>query len=159
MTSRNERPPEPRPRADPVPRAAAWLGGAGLIPFAAGAALCWLFPDDILPQQLLGAYGAVILAFMGGCRWGFAAAGMGRGPTWVALGVSVMPALLGWVALFTQPPTPLIALAAGFAVLLAADIRLTRAGGAPAWWTRLRWPLTAGAVASLLLGALGSAAV
>jgi hypothetical protein len=48
----------------------------------------------------------------------------------------------------------LVALALGFASLLVADIRLTREGGAPAWWPTLRWPLTVGAAGSLLLGAV-----
>ena len=37
-----------------------------------------------------------------------------------------------------------IALAAGLITLLIADLRLTRLGGAPAWWPRLRWPAMCG---------------
>ena len=45
-------------------------------------------------------------------------------------------------------------LALGLVALFAADISLTRAGGAPAWWPALRLPLTVVATASLVAGAL-----
>jgi len=38
--------------------------------------------------------------------------------------------------------------------LFSADVSVTRAGGAPAWWPALRLPLTAGATACVLAGAL-----
>lgn len=140
-----------------VPYPALVLGFAGLLPFAAGALLHAFGPEtarDLSEQALLG-YGAVILSFMGGCRWGFAAAGLGGGPDWVPLGVSVLPALLGWAALIALPfGAAALVLAAGFGLLFAADVALTRTGGAPAWWPRLRLPLTLGAAGFLTFGAL-----
>lgn len=143
---------------DRVPDAAVVLGGAGLIPFAGLAMAVWLLEGEAQIQAegaLLG-YGAVILAFMGGCRWGFAAAGLGGGASVSNLAVSVVPALYGWAALLAAPAAAMVLLATGFAALLAADLGLARRGGAPAWWPRLRWPLTGGAVISLLLGALAT---
>ena len=142
------------PRAT-VPAPAKWLGAAGLVPFAGLAAYALLGPgaDAALARGGLAGYGAVILSFMGGCRWGFAAAGLGEGASWTNLGLSVLPALLAWPLLYVADPARLLLLAFGFAVLLLADILLVRRGGAPDWWPRLRWPLTAGAVAGLLLGA------
>ncbi len=141
-----------------VPGAAAWLGGAGLLPFAGLAAALWLLPEagpwpGIAGGALVG-YGAVILAFMGGCRWGFAAAGLGGGASWINLGLAVIPALFAWAAAMLPRETACALLAVGFAGLLAADIALARRGGAPAWWPRLRWPLSVGAAGSLLAGAL-----
>lgn len=135
-----------------VPRPALVLGLAGLIPFAGLALACALAPppyDDLAHRALTG-YGAVILSFMGGCRWGFAA--MAARPDYGRLGLSVVPALYAWAAM--AGPAPLGLLALGFAALLVADIALTRAGGAPPWWPGLRWPLTLGAVASLLVAVL-----
>lgn len=141
--------------ADPVPLPALALGLAGLIPFATLALLGHLGPDAWRPHALsaLCSYGAIILSFMGGCRWGLAAAGLGKGPEWGLLGLSVLPALYGWGAMALPLDQSKIALALGLLGLLAADLRLTRFGGAPAWWPRLRLPLSLGAVAGLLAGA------
>lgn len=134
-----------------VPGPARLLGLAGLIPFAAGALAVWVWPESTFPSAALAGYGAVILSFMGGCRWGLAAAGLGEGPAMRPLAISVIPSLYAWAVVFLWSPAPLLALAVGFAALLAADMALTREGGAPAWWPALRWPLTAGAVASLVI--------
>ncbi|MGF1500690.1 MAG: DUF3429 domain-containing protein [Paracoccaceae bacterium] len=143
-------------RSDQVPPAALWLGGAGVLPFAGLALLASFGPAGWQGAAVtwLEGYGVAILSFMGGCRWGFAAAGLGRGPDWGPIAGSVVPALYAWaVAGALAPPWSLALLALGFVALLGADVALTRAGGAPAWWPRLRWPLTAGAAVSLLLGA------
>jgi len=137
-----------------VPRAAAWLGAAGLVPFLAGAAVLWLGPAEPRVAQALAAYGAVILSFMGGCRWGFAAAGLGEGAGWRALTISVVPALVAWGAVMAPGDWPLIVTAGALAALYLADLSLSRAGGAPVWWPRLRLPLTAVAAACLIAGAL-----
>ncbi|MEO1776520.1 MAG: DUF3429 domain-containing protein [Pseudomonadota bacterium] len=144
-----------------VPAPAAWLGLSGLLPFAALAIASASLSGQIgdLAAAALAGYGAVILSFMGGCRWGFAAAGLGEGSAedaiaWWRYAVSVLPALYAWpVMLMIDPWRPAL-LALGFVALLAADIGLTRTGGAPAWWTALRWPLSLGAAGALLLGAV-----
>jgi len=139
-----------------VPRPALWLGLAGLIPFAALAIAVHLAPAPWAAEARgsLAIYGAVILSFMGGCRWGFAAAGLGEGATWWRLSVSVIPALLAWAALSVGETAALWAGAMGMAALFAADVALTGAWGAPVWWPALRLPLSAGAAAALLAGAL-----
>jgi hypothetical protein len=154
MTDPETAPPATPPPATP-PESARLLGYAGLLPFAA-LALCALFAPEALAgwaRASLAHYGATILAFMGGCRWGFAAAGLGEGPTLRPLALSVAPSLLAWVALSVPAPGDLLLLAAGLGALLAADLALVREGGAPKWWPALRWPLTVGAAASCVLGA------
>lgn len=138
-----------------VPGPAAWLGGAGLIPFAGLAIGAWTAPGAWQPLalQALAGYGAIILSFMGGCRWGFAAAGLGRGATWQALAVSVLPALYAWPLLLLASAWAGLLLAPGFAALYLADRVATQSGDAPPWWPRLRLPLTLGAVLSLVAGA------
>ncbi|MGF1552205.1 MAG: DUF3429 domain-containing protein [Paracoccaceae bacterium] len=160
-TARDDRRPMPG-----VPEAAAWLGLSGLIPFGLGAAGTLLLSGEpgALTRDLLAGYGAVILSFMGGCRWGFAAAGLGREALpgdargarreWLRYGVSVIPALFAWPVLWLDDPLRLGLLAVGFVVLLSADVTLAERGGAPAWWPVLRRPLSWGAA-----GCLGLAAV
>ncbi|MEM1344888.1 MAG: DUF3429 domain-containing protein, partial [Pseudomonadota bacterium] len=138
-----------------VPQAAAWLGGAGVLPFAGLALAAWIAPEPWGSTAYGGlvAYGTAILSFMGGCRWGFAAAGLGEGPTWRPIALSVLPALWAWALSFIGGTLQPLGLAAGFAALLWADVVLTRQGGAPVWWPALRWPLTLGAVSALVAGA------
>lgn len=137
--------------APPAP--ALLLGYAGLSPFFGLVALAAAGLWDGAAAALL-AYGAVILSFMGGCRWGFACAGLGRGPSLVALTISVAPALLGWAALLGRnllgDAGAATVLAAGFLALYAADVLAARAADAPTWWPKLRAPLTAGAAGSLI---------
>ena len=135
-----------------TPSAARWLGLAGLIPFAAaaGAGMVPVAPLHDLALQALLAYGAVILSFLGGIRWGLATA-MVEDPAALSgpLCASVLPALLGWFALLVPASAGLIVLALGFAAMLLADLRLTMA---PPWYRSLRLPLSAGAITALLVG-------
>ncbi|MEM6972866.1 MAG: DUF3429 domain-containing protein [Pseudomonadota bacterium] len=149
----------PRRLMPGVPAAAGWLGLSGLLPFF-GLSLMLIFevgPGDRI-AGLLAEYGAVILSFMGGCRWGFAAAGHGASPGGATAlwryGISVLPALWAWPVLAMPDPWRMGLLALGFLGLLAADVRLAEAEGAPTWWPAMRWPLTLGAAASLLFAAL-----
>ena len=144
-----------------VPRPALWLGLAGLIPFVGLALICWLpgnLEDDHIQwaAPLLTGYGVVILSFMGGCRWGMAAAGLGEGANVNALAISVLPALYAWVVALLPDMQAQALLAIGLLGLLAADLRLTKTGGAPSWWPSLRWPLSLGAAGSLFAGALAA---
>ena len=63
-----------RPTPKGPARLATALGIAGLIPFAAGAALALLSDDAAAARAALLAYGAVILSFLGAVHWGLALA-------------------------------------------------------------------------------------
>ncbi|MFC3230591.1 DUF3429 domain-containing protein [Marinibaculum pumilum] len=140
-----------------VPAAALWLGLAGALPFLALAAALFLAPPDLRPvaQQAIAGYGAVILSFLGGIHWGLALQA-GR-PLWSRLGPAVLPSLLGWAALLLAPVPGLLLLAAGFIAMALADHRAARAGAAPDWYPRLRWPLSGAVTASLCLAVLAIA--
>jgi len=137
-----------------VPRAALLLGAGGVLPFLA-AALGVLFADHLYPFSLLAliTYGAVILSFLGGIRWGLAIAGMvPRAALARALIVSVVPALLGWAALLLSLRQGYLLLVVAFVVALLDDVAATRRGEAPPWYPKLRLPLTLAAAACLALG-------
>lgn len=137
------------------PRAATLLGYAGLLPFFGLAGLAIWGPPALsqIASSGLLVYGVAILSFMGGCRWGFAAAGLGRGATISAFAVAVAPALVGWAALWARPilsdavVSGLLVLS--LAALLISDLWAARTGAAPDWWPALRVPLTIGACLSL----------
>jgi hypothetical protein len=137
-----------------IPTAALILGWMGVLPFAA-LALFGIFGapglGDIATCALIG-YGAIILSFMGGAQWG---ATMMRRPTpepaasWLGYGVSVLPALLGWAALALPAPAALGVFPVGFGLLLIYDLASARRGDTPAWYPRLRAPLTITVIACL----------
>lgn len=138
------------------PPAALILGGAGLIPFIALSALVILGQPllGIEPRPLLAAYGAVIASFLGGLRWGAAAASPeGKGADYA---VSVVPSLIAWAALFAPAPWDLRALGALVLVWGLVDQDLPRRGLVAAWLGRLRLVLSG--VAGLALLAAGFAA-
>ena len=134
-----------------IPKAACWLGFAGLIPFfsAAFIGLVWSTPLHEISLKALLAYGAVILSFLGGIRWGLAIATSKSSGLLGPLAMSVAPALVGWVALLVPSSVGLVLLALGFAVMLMADFRLSTA---PYRYTTLRLPLSIGAIVCLLIG-------
>jgi hypothetical protein len=143
-----------------MPTAAKWLGGLGLLPFIC-LSVAGTFLDGALRERAvfaLAAYGATILSFLGGIHWGLSIGGTGSANNDCAmlrrLAVSVTPPLAAWVALLLSISASLLVLAAAIAVMLWVDIRAARAGDAPDWYPRLRWPLSCVAVAALLLAGL-----
>lgn len=142
------------------PRLAILLGYAGLIPFISGAIGIWITPPawrtDVLMALLH--YAAVILAFMGAIHWGLAMARERQDDAaHRQLGLSVLPALLGWLAISSGLPA-LLALAlliSGFIGLYLADVHAVKLELAPRWYTALRKPLTAVVLISLLAAWLG----
>jgi hypothetical protein len=142
-----------------IPRTALWLGLAGVLPFAAPVAADWLagaLPSGHSWAALQFWYGVVILSFMSGSLWGFAA----RGGDAAGHALSTLPALAAFalVALLwpgvVPLPVALLALAALFLALLPLDARTQRRGDAPGWWMQLRLLLTGLVVICLGLGAV-----
>ncbi|MDQ2090746.1 DUF3429 domain-containing protein [Marimonas arenosa] len=144
-----------------LPRTALWLGLAGLIPFVWGA-LTTVAPAlgdsarEVIGPRMVGPYvqlfyGMVILSFMSGVLWGFAARAPHDKAGW-AYGVSVIPALWAFFMTGGGPYAAGLALIAGFLGLLALDWVYWRAGLAPPWWMTLRVMLTVVVVVCLGIG-------
>jgi len=145
---------------DSVPNAALALGALGAVPFVvlSGASLVL---EGLAAQQALFAlatYGAVILSFLGGIHWGLAVAPAPTGSPASAklrrLGASVVPSLVGWVALSLPTGPGLLVLSAAFALMLSFDLYAQRRGEAPPWYPKLRLPLTLVVCVALLLAAI-----
>lgn len=144
-----------------VPHTALLLGLAGLLPFLWGAATA-LWPEfgvpvarrigiDFVGVPVLAGYGKIILAFMSGVIWGFAArADDHRAP--LAYVLSVIPALWAFFLVVGATPAALIFLIAGFIGLLGIDALFWHHGLAPGWWMRIRIMLTTVVVACLAVG-------
>jgi hypothetical protein len=128
-----------------VPLPALLLGFAGLIPPVGLTAVALLDLGLFAPSTpgFVLTYAAVILSFLGGTWWGFVS--RSDRPGWTLLGISVLPALAGWAAIFSfQPPMALFALAIALIAALAVDGHLSQRRLAPRWWMLLRLPLSLG---------------
>lgn len=140
-----------------LPRPLLWLGLAGLLPFLGTALLAWTAPEDWRGVALyaLAAYGAVILSFLGAVHWGLALRAPADEATAMAprLGLGVLPALVGWVALLLPPLPGLGLLALGILGTAAVETAAAGRGLVPPAYLRLRWILSLGAAFSLLVGA------
>ena len=131
------------------------LGFAGLIPFVAGAFGAVAWTDALQSDRALAAlvaYGAVILAFLGGVHWGFvlqpsaAEAEVAAARTRSRLVFGVAPSLVGFAALLMQmlglAALALALLLAGFVTVTAIEVSLDRRGRLPPGYMLLRWILS-----------------
>jgi len=137
--------------------AASRLGLFGLVPFVGLAAAAVVSPVEYkaIAAHALLAYGATILAFLGGIFWGGVLAKpalpVGERVWFVCIGV--IPQLLGWIALLVPTPLGHALTAAGLIALVALDRTAVRAGLAPVWFLSLRWKLSLAAAIAMILGA------
>jgi len=142
-----------------VPVTALLLGAGGALPFIMLAMVPLLLPATLRdPAHLaLCTYAAIILSFLGGVHWGLTLATADARMTEhyrLRLVLSVMPSLLGWGALFLPAGWDLVTLAGAFAVMLLVDLGPGARSGAPAWYPRLRRPLSVAVVTALMMSAL-----
>ncbi len=135
----------------PLPPFAIVLGIAGLLPFIACSLGALSLSSDGSTRSLLAlvAYGATILAFLGGVHWGFALDG-GDTPSdrvqRARFGLGVLPSLIGWAALLITfiglPTTGLLVLTAGFVATTVVEAQAARRGLMPQRYMWLRWGLS-----------------
>lgn len=139
-----------------VPAPAIVLGTAGLIPFFFLTGL-WLTGSDataLVARQALLAYSIAILSFMGAVHWGLAMTVTPGEQPWRRYFVSVLPALAATAAAFLGGGLQFMWLAVCFFGLVLYDLYAVRRAEAPAWYPRLRWPLTITVCVCLLAAAL-----
>jgi hypothetical protein len=134
-----------------IPNSALILGLAGLIPFFWGTATSLEFGLEIskfnwLNEEYRGSsinltYGTVILAFMSGVLWGFAAnVSDKRRP--IGLILSVLPALWAFFTFNGILSNPFMSLIIGFLGVFIIDVRFYYWHMTPKWWLSLRSFLT-----------------
>ena len=134
-----------------IPNSALILGLSGLIPFFWGTVTSLDFVIENLKltglsKEYTGArinltYGTIILAFMSGVLWGFAAnVGGKRQP--IGFILSVLPALWAFFTFNGLLINPLAGLIIGFLGVFAIDVRFYYWQLTPEWWLSLRCILT-----------------
>lgn len=135
-----------------APKPALYLGFSGLIPFVTAPLLMAttqsFYPEVAYAQML---YGACIVSFLGGARWGFAIPdGSPAQPDWMNLGNSVVPSLLAWLALLCRDNIVEGAMLVMMGLGLSLHYDLTLLPGYPAWFKAMRTVLTLVATFSLV---------
>ena len=134
-----------------IPNSALILGLSGLIPFFWGTVTSLdIVIENLkltgLSKEYTGArinltYGTIILAFMSGVLWGFAAnVGGKRQP--IGFILSVLPALWAFFTFNGLLLNPLAGLIIGFLGVFAIDVRFHYWQLTPEWWLSLRCILT-----------------
>jgi Protein of unknown function (DUF3429) len=137
-----------------IPASALALGLAGLIPFVAGAICSWGIVPFLAAGQglrLIIVYGAIILSFLGGVRWGTAMGPYDAKRQAFEFSASVLGSLAGLAAVFLPAVPALTLLIAGFLMQGLWDVTTVESGRLPGWFGKLRMVLTAGAVVSLIV--------
>lgn len=136
------------------PGLAVGLALAALVPFVTGALGLWLTPQAwrewVMNEYL--AFAAVMLAFMGAIHWGLAMrADEASEKAPMQMGLSVIPPLLGWLALSLPINFAIPLFFFAFGTLYFADNWAVKQGLAPAWYTRLRRPVSLAIIASMMV--------
>lgn len=135
-----------------APKPALYLGFSGLIPFLSAPGLIAItnsFYPEIAYAQMV--YGASIVSFLGGTRWGFSLPdGSPALPDWKNLGNSVVPSLVAWMALLCRDNIAegILIVIMGLGLSLFYDLALLP--GYPAWFKAQRTILTLVATFSLV---------
>jgi hypothetical protein len=141
---------------NPWHRERAWLGYAGLFPFAAALVALAGATDPAardLAVDVMRYYAAVIASFLGAVHWGVAVLELDMRRARLRWGV--MPALIAWTLLLVPPTAALPGFVVLFAAILYVDWQLLPLPDEH--YRPLRAQLSAGVilmltVASLLLG-------
>ncbi|XP_056148820.1 transmembrane protein 69 isoform X2 [Lampris incognitus] len=135
-----------------APKPALYLGFSGLIPFLSAPLLMVVtqsFCPEVAYMQVV--YGASIVSFLGGARWGFAIPeGSPARPDWMNLGNSLVPSLLAWLALLCRDNVAEGALVVIMGLGLSLHYDLTLLPSYPAWFKAMRTILTLVATFSLV---------
>ena len=137
-----------------TPQAPLALTTTSIIPFVASAGAMYVWRGDTALQQTAGlwliVYGAVVMSFLGGVRWGAEMTRRDK-PRFGELLSSIFGVLIGWtlvIAYFQWRPDKILFLAMAAALILHYVLDVM-SGEMPIWYRRLRvWP-TLGAVLSL----------
>ncbi|MCB1379305.1 MAG: DUF3429 domain-containing protein [Alphaproteobacteria bacterium] len=136
-----------------IPGLALGLGLAGVLPFWA-AAVSQYWNHEWLPGDLAFragiVYGAVILSFLGGIRWGVAVGGMAWRRHRLEFALGVLPSLAGVAAVLLPEILGIALLISAFLMQALWDVMSVESGKLPKWFGTLRTLLTSGAVTALI---------
>ena len=135
------------------------LGYMGLLPIIAPTILLFLDGNhSVMLSHWLINYAAIILTFVGALHWAFAMTvdKLSERDKSLTFIWSVIPALVGWIALFINAFYACLLLAIFFILNLTQDKKFPKNSGLPLWYLPLRSRLTYLVTTCLLLAAVHS---
>lgn len=139
-----------------------FLALLGFVPFLAGTMIEFLPTNASTAtlkaywMKMFPLYGAIILSFLGGIRWGIAITDQTTERQTAALAWSVVPSLWAWAAVFFAAPINYLMLAAGFAAMGLWDRKLAADPRVPVWFVTLRKVLSWLVTIAMLAAAVGA---
>lgn len=133
-----------------------WITFAGAIPFIACSAALWLAPNQYrsFTVNILAAYAAVILSFLGGIQWGMALNIIDTAPKSARnmFFLSVVPSLLAWgMLLLPEARSRMLVAIFLFAFVWVIDALLNVQKLIPPWFFKLRSLISVIVIASLAI--------
>lgn len=96
------------------------------------------------------AYGAIILSFQGGIRWGIAVGCDAANRPAQDFTLAVLPVLAGWLALVLPPILGQSVLISGFLMQALWDVTGVESGRLSLWFGKLRMMMATAAVVALV---------
>lgn len=158
---------------DRAPLGALVFGFGGVAPFSLAALGIYAFSHGWPPVEqnseaarflayLLVLWGGLILAFLGGTRWGRALGGEAQSAGLVTLASASFPSFIAWVGVAVslpplgQPGLGASILVGGFVHMLLWDLQGVREGVWPRWYSALRIVLTGAASLALIAGGMAA---
>lgn len=147
---------------DSAPLAAVVLGWAGVVPFVVGAIGPMAITDVGVAAFIAFAtsvYGALVLSFLGGIRWGMAMGPLYGSERTQGFVISILPPVAAWVSLILSGFEGQALLIVAFLLQAWLDVRAVGEGRAPVWFAPLRIRLTAAAVVALIVTAIAEMVV
>ena len=150
------------PGRDGIPVSALALGLAGVVPFWLPVAATVTSMPGLPAARAVAAqvvYGALILSFLGGVRWGAAIERKAGAARDLVLALAVLGCLAGFAAVLLPAVPGLSLILAGLLLHAGWDAAAAARGELPDWFARLRLLLTAlvvPAVVATLVSSLGA---
>ena len=129
------------------------LSYGGLLPFVICIVGIYFGSKELSSYSTIGfvSYGAVILSFVGAVHWGFLLKSDSIQRQGLLLSISVLPGLIGWLALISPLRAALLVLCIAYPLLFVYEKLSELNSLLPKWYMLMRFRLTIVVTLSMLI--------
>lgn len=138
-----------------IPGAAQLLAALGIVPLMLLGGLVWFAADADTGQMFMRSmliYGALVLSFLGGVRWGGLMVESPPAPLITSLVIGLLPLFLGWVCVLMKPSSGLALMIGAFLGQALLSYLSGQSGSLKLWQARLNIAVCLIAIISLSAG-------
>ncbi|MFT5394907.1 MAG: hypothetical protein ACI85N_000086 [Gammaproteobacteria bacterium] len=120
------------------------LSYGGLLPFVTTLVGIYSSSKELSSYSMIAfvSYGAVILGFVGAVHWGFLLKTDSMQRQGLLLSISVLPGLIGWLALISDLPVALLMFFIAYPLLFVYEKFSELNSLLPVWYMQMRFRLT-----------------